>query len=264
MTCMKCDKPVRCRGLCKIHYERSRRLLSFTTEFVDAEPVREHLAALMSAGMGQHRIAEVSGIRRATVRGIMLGTRGRPPCKRVVRRNAEKLLAVKLDLAGGVAIDGLGSTRRLQALVAIGYTQTYLAERLGWQVSNLGKLTHGQRKVTTATAKQISALYDELSMKPGPSEGARNYARRRHWPAPLAWDDIDDPQERPQRTKRTVVRWDEKFYELRALGYSDMEITRRLGIHPDSVLRQMARYNITPSPQMVRYAQETKYKKASA
>jgi cobalamin biosynthesis protein CbiG len=51
-------------------------------------------------------------------------------------------------------------------------------------------------------AVRMAALYDELSATPGPSEVAARHARERGWAPPLAWDDIDDPEDRPQGVAR--------------------------------------------------------------
>lgn len=265
MTCSKCTRPVRCRGLCRKHYEKARRLVTFKTVMVDAQPVREHLQYLISNGMGTHRIADVSGVGRNVIQGILIGTRNRSPSSQVVRRNANKLLSVQIDLADGAAIEALGSMRRLRALVALGYTQTDIANRIGVQLPNLGKLIHARQKhVSVKIARRISQVYDELLMKPGPSNRARRMARNHGWLPPLAWDDIDDPNEHPAKPKRCALRWDEKFYEMRSLGYSEMEICRRWNVNPNSVMRQMARYGISPSPQMVTFAGQLRQAKVSA
>ena len=66
------------------------------------------------------------------------------------------------------------------------------------------------------------------------------------------WGGTSERQRRELRGQRREPdlgpdRFDEKFYELRALGYSDVEIGRRMKITEDSLARQMYRYGIQPS-----------------
>lgn len=104
-------------------------------------------------------------------------------------------------LHGHGLVDSLGTVRRLRALSAIGWSQSYLAARLGKATSAVHILVVGRHdRVQRRIADAVAALYDELSMTPGPSEYARTTARRNGWAAPLAWDEdaIDQPDARPQ------------------------------------------------------------------
>jgi hypothetical protein len=70
-----------------------------------------------------------------------------------------------------------GSTRRLQALTAIGWDTDTLATELGWTTSQLHRaLSAGQ--TPPHTRHHITALYDLLSMTPGPSTTARQHAQQ--------------------------------------------------------------------------------------
>ena len=161
----------------------------------------------------------------------------------------------------------VGTTRRLRALVAIGYTNQQLSELLGIGPSYVSKLTHNSRRQVNAdTAQKVRALYDRLSMTPGPSVAARDRAHRKGWAVPLAWDDetIDNPDAEPNSAPAAPVRWDEKYRELRHVGLTDLQIVDRLGIKAESLLRQMGRYGITPSPELVREATSAKYERRSA
>lgn len=99
-------------------------------------------------------------------------------------------------------IPAIGTVRRIQALVRMGWPMPVLSERLGaatpQTIQNLARKPRARIRV--ATAQKIAALYDELAMTPGPSRVSATRARNRGWPAPLAWDDIDNPNERPQGT----------------------------------------------------------------
>lgn len=94
----------------------------------------------------------------------------------------------------------IGSQRRIRALQAIGYGRDRIAKEIGW--NDGGAMTHLLRSesLLATTAERISDVYERLSMTvpegAGPSR-ARTWARRHGYAPPLAWDDIDDPDELP-------------------------------------------------------------------
>jgi hypothetical protein len=95
----------------------------------------------------------------------------------------------------------LGLIRRRQALAAMGYNWSELAAHYGRAVTVLRG--HLERPtVQKATFQRWVRLYDALCTIPGPSSRARFYARRMGWAPPLAWDDIDNPRERPKGVHR--------------------------------------------------------------
>lgn len=111
---------------------------------------------------------------------------------------------------GGLLIPALGTTRRMQALAALGWTTTDMAPRLGVGTVRAGHLLSGvYDRVHRDTAARVAKLYDELSMtvprdgSKAPRAGRVHERQRRDsakkgWAPPLAWDDIDDPDEEPQ------------------------------------------------------------------
>lgn len=162
--------------------------------------------------MGLKRIVAASDVSQGLLWKLVYGKRRsdgtRTPSKRILRTTHERILAIEIDLAPGARIDRTGTVRRIQALVALGWSQSKIADRLGIRRANVTPLAHGRRDVTVATAKAVHRLYDELSMTLPPNteyrdriaaSRARNYARAHGWLPPLAWDDslIDDPTHKP-------------------------------------------------------------------
>jgi hypothetical protein len=99
--------------------------------------------------------------------------------------------------------DATGTRRRLQALCALGWTTDIIGQHL--HVDGKAVRSFMQTKtVTTTTASRVCAVYDQLSMTPGPSSITRKRSAAKAWVVPLAWDDesIDDPRARPDRTAR--------------------------------------------------------------
>lgn len=180
---------------------------------VDAEPVREHLLMLGEFGLGYKRVARLAGVGITPVRNVIWGRQDPGPRKgeipkRIKRENAEKILAVAPDismLAAGRSIPSRGTHRRVQALVARGWSQSKLADRLGVNRGNFGtmmKRTH----VTVSLHRRVQELFDELWDQLPPKDAWRDsiaysrtirYARERRWLPPLAWDDIDNDPEPP-------------------------------------------------------------------
>lgn len=92
-----------------------------------------------------------------------------------------------------------GTTRRLQALAAIGWPGSKLAAELGCTVHWVRRLTNTRNQVRTVTATAVADLYDRLSDHPGPSAQTAGTARSNGYVPPIAWDDgtLDDPDAQP-------------------------------------------------------------------
>lgn len=173
-------------------YGWSERVASHWT---DADAAREHIARLQAQGMGYKRVAEKAGLSVSCLHTIIWGKHGYP-AKRILRRNSDAILAVAFDPADSAVIDPTGTVRRIRAMQAMGWPLREIGSRAGGiQASNLGTIVCSGRGVYAETARRIAAVYDELSMLPGPSARSRSMALSRGWLPPLAWDDdtIDDP-----------------------------------------------------------------------
>jgi hypothetical protein len=140
-------------------------------------------------------------------------------------------------------IPAAGTVRRLQALAAIGHSFATIGKALGGitgqGVQQIGKT--GQ--VRRVTAARVAALYDQWSMTVGASSITRSRAEARGWAPPLAWDNIDDPDEAPHLvTEQQVAR-------VRALirrGRSQRSITATVGV-PERLVRRIWR-ETRPAP----------------
>lgn len=206
-----------CRdGETRYRANRSRAIAYGTWQpYVDAEPVRQHIVALNEFGIGWIRLAQLAGVPRGVVSKLLYGDpkRNMGPSKRLLPKNANALLAIEptLDnLADRAYTDGTGTRRRLQALVAAGWPQTRIAERIG--IQNFNTTIRGDQPVCASTARAAIALYDQLWRADPRDHGVRDYvvartrriAAEHRWAPVGAWDDdtIDDPAAFPDWTGR--------------------------------------------------------------
>ena len=230
--------------------DRRTRLIAYGRwqPYVDAGPAREHLKTLGAAGVGLKQAAKRAGVSSRTVAKILYGgPDGRPPTRRIRPETEAAILGVHptLDALADCAVtDATGTRRRIQALVARGWSQARIAARLGMQPGNFGELIYRRPMVTAATARAVAAVYAEWQDQAPPEEThrqkiaasrARRYAADRGWPPPAAWDEIDDPQAGPaggwQRADQlSGADLAAEARDLGELGLSRREAAQRLGV----------------------------------
>lgn len=138
-----------------------------------------------------------------------------------------------------LTIDSTGTARRIQALAAIGWSYPLIAARLGVKTPRVGHLARQMHdRVTRTVHDQVATMYRELCMKT-PPQGTRaeRYAVTRakaaaaanQWAPPLAWDNIDNPDDTPQGVGFTPGRadLDDWLFLVRA-GENPTAAARRL------------------------------------
>jgi len=101
-------------------------------------------------------------------------------------------------ITGRSMVPALGTHRRIQALAVMGWSVAAQAKRMHRSREYLLK-TLNKDLVFLSTAEAVEAVYADLSMvvPAGHTLRTRNWAKAQGWFPPLAWDDIDDPDERP-------------------------------------------------------------------
>jgi hypothetical protein len=75
--------------------------------------------------------------------------------------------------------------------MAIGWRQQDIAAAGGWTDKTLIRDILKRDCVHTTTALRIDEVFRKLCMTRGPSSNSREYAARKGWASPLAWNDID-------------------------------------------------------------------------
>ena len=178
---------------------------------------------------------------------------------------------------GSGLVDAIGTARRLQALATMGYTQADLAAAMGWKGVQMVARSLKAHRVARSTAERVSAAYERLSMKPGPSPRAAKRARHAGWAPPLAWDEgrIDDPTAKPTGIRKaegdrgrrrvevdasavvramagdtaislTVAERATAIATLVRRGHTDEEISHHLGMTIRTISRIRVRDGIAP------------------
>ena len=262
-----------CRLANRTAQQARRRAIAYDRwhPFVEAEPIRAHIAQLVRTGISLNRIAELSSVSRSALHALVYGkpSAGRPPNIHVRAPAAHRILAIRASAVARAdharLPDNTGSVRRLQALMALGWSMTRLAGQLHRHPSSVSRLL-ADSAFTATTDRAIRILYEQLATQPVPItsagdrasiESARRYANARGWATPDRWNDIDrDRQPQPTAADDTdidrvavdralhgppvVMTLAERRVAARELtqqGLSLHEIAARLHTHPRTISR---------------------------
>lgn len=182
--------------------------------YVDATATRNHIATLQGAGWSFRAIAaSCDGL--ITDQGIGRIARG---CVTRVRDCTEwAVLEVDpIGLPTGTTRGGIepfvpkaGAIRRIQALLAIGWTHAHISAATGFQTGAfIHQSTAGLCRLSTH--RRVAEAYRHLATRPGPSELTRRRAAERGYASPAAWDNIDR-DEAPDRDE--ADRWSEDLVD---------------------------------------------------
>jgi len=165
-----------------------------------AQAVLDHIDHLRRNGMSLRAIARHAHLAHNTIYSVLY-----QPRKVVHGSTAAAILAVQPTavIRAGL-VPTIGATRRVQALVAIGWTLTAIATQCGHRhLQWAWELAHATSPaISEASHWAIADTYERLSMTLGGSKRAVNMAARYGWAPPLAWEDIDDPAEQPSLAGR--------------------------------------------------------------
>lgn len=136
---------------------------------------------------------------------------GQPACDRCAAAATRDQKQRRLDVQRGKparTVPVLGTRRRLQALSRLGWPADDLAARLGHRSARMVRmyLSGSVKTLNRDTATQIAALYERLSMTVGPNSVVAARAATKGWPGPFAWDDPDNPREKPKDRSTAAAR----------------------------------------------------------
>ncbi|MFF1684642.1 hypothetical protein [Streptomyces sp. NPDC058254] len=212
----------------RLEHSRGQRRRTDTTQS------RHHIERLMAADWTQAQIARAAGLVHHIISDIRHGK------QTISNATAYAILSVPIGPppANIRDVDATGTTRRLRALVAIGWPIEQLAPQLGIFPTALGNIARGElANVRATTADSVALLYQHLIRESGPSNRARILARKKGWHGPADWDDIDNPNCRPDTSTASTE-----------LGFRERAQLRReeiihLAWHGDTPEQILARLN---------------------
>lgn len=218
--------------------ERTRTRLKaygrWENPYVDAAPVRAHVESLRARGFGYKTIAQLAGVSTTGVRALLYGRedyqngstgpRHGEQLQRIGRDKAEKILALEPTLEQhprSAHVPALGTVRRIQALIAHGWSQSQIARQTGVDIQVSSRLLKAARDSRTlarhliraSTALAIANHYDRLSITPPPTDThqqrisvarSRNRAAAAGWPMPMDWEAVENDFDRQYPVRRSA------------------------------------------------------------
>jgi len=184
---------------------RRQREKAGNSGYRDAQPVREHLIELRKK-MPFQDIVTQSGMSTDAIVDILNGER-----RHVQDLTARTILGLRpVANSDKGRIPATGARRRLQGLVYEGWPPPVLAAELGANATlPVSRILRGDHPtITVAKHKAVVALCRRLAnvQPPEKATGKGNWPRARYeawareqgWAPLAAWNDIDDPNERPK------------------------------------------------------------------
>lgn len=182
------------------------QLHGIPTSPLPAGPVTAHVRELHALGWSTEALSHATGLAVSNTAILNLLNTDQPT---VHRATAAALLGLPITLRVDPRIPDvckvptLGATRRIQALMRLGWSHDAMQGRYGFDTQHFARGTYRQslaRKIRAA-----EAMYDDLCMTVGVSRKTMTYARNARWQPPLAWWDIDDPHEAPDLGRGQVA-----------------------------------------------------------
>lgn len=211
------------------------------SRYISAARSVAHILDLRRKGVGVNAIATAAGVGRRVVQNLATGEQ-----MQVAPETERKLLTVNAR-DHILRVPPYRAERRLQALNAIGYTTRGMAEGIGTTQQMVERIMAGHRKwIDRRTFERIDAYYQGACMTPAGNAQSITNAVKKGYAPPLAWDDIDDPDETPAiRSDRPVFADSSRITEVRelvALGVGMNEAARRIGVTRGSLERYLQRH----------------------
>lgn len=228
------------RGLCKKHYDIVLRAERPVSKWVPADAAREHVEYLRCEDMTYALISKVSGLSKTTLYNLVRGK-----SQHIQLHNERILLAIsphrEVATDPDSTVSAVASSRRLQGLCRMGFTQRHIAERVGCSTDVLDKYLRLHGPMARASIAQgIAELFDELQMTPLNSpvlntpqaKRTRTLAIQQGWALPMQWSEesIANPAAMPIETIEGAASFPERYVEMVEIGLSDARIAPRMGI----------------------------------
>lgn len=163
---------------------------------VPAYQATEHMRRLTGMGVSVAAIARAAGLSQSAAHNVWHGKRG------TIHRNTHnQIMGVSYETAEPE--DGyrpaIGLTRKVQHLFFMGWTGADIARRVGVEQGHIYRIAEGaNRTVDKGMYDRTAAVYRQLCHTDGGSVRAKNTAARNGWVSIYAYDNPDDPRDKPK------------------------------------------------------------------
>jgi hypothetical protein len=178
--------------------------------FVDARPMQAVIREWVAMGITMETISQKSGVCAQMVRWHNSGTYRGQPIETCLQSTRDAILTADITEADIRFTPALGTRRRVQAMVAIGYPIAWQARQLGLTPARLHHAINKQRVLEPKMVNGIRALYGKYGNASPADAGIEqrmitrtlNKATKYQFAPPHCWDadTIDNPDAAPEWT----------------------------------------------------------------
>lgn len=202
MSRLSPDQAARNRRHDKVRRLRYHQMRSagIDPSMVPAAEVRAHVHRLMELGWSARSIVQASGadISHCGVTGLAQGRTEMTQRSTLGILDLSEASPVPPTVEDGAWVPAFGAVRRIQALLMMGWSHDDLSEVTGLITRRVARQARGPQSIRAKNWRAIDRAFRALQTRRGPSPKARDLARGRGYAPPAAWDNIDNPHERPQ------------------------------------------------------------------
>lgn len=209
----------------------------------DAAPIRQHVKALVDLGWSYEAILNAAGC-TGTAAGLRLvanGTSRRADRKWQAVLSMPVTLNVPESVPDTCLVPTLGATRRVRALMAAGWRHEDISEYIGRASHHISSGRYP--KMLAFDWRIVHAAYEQLSLSDGGSTKSRGRAKAAGFVPPMAWNDIDDPNEQPRDWQYVPGTRAELFDDLTERGAGMSEVCAALKVSRDTLEKWCARHD---------------------
>jgi hypothetical protein len=215
------------------------------TDMRDPAPIRAHVTALLGIGMTDNMIARAAGLSARTVTDLHRRER-----RMISAQTADAIMAVTPRPSHHQALVlAYGVRRRLEALAFEGHTLAAVGAALGVSLNRVAVM-RAATWVTWETHVAVAERFDRLAgtLQGGGDPRTMAHARRKGYLPALAWLDLDDYYEVPDKSVlwqpiTPGARRQQRRAEVSRLteaGLTAAEIAVRVGASQRQVVRDRA------------------------
>lgn len=170
------------------------------TNLINSAPAAEHVRALTALGWSYNALEMVCHSKVTSTTLNNLADQRYPTISRTTATAALTIpytLNVPDHVQDQALVPALGAQRRIHALLRLGWRHTDIRNR-ALDTTHLARGTYTQ--MLAWRWRVFADIFDQLSMQIGPSQHTAARSKAAGFPPPLAWTDVDNPDEKAAGT----------------------------------------------------------------